>query len=269
MGKKIIITAGPTDERIDDVMQITNNSAGTLASIITESCLTLTGDGGLPIVDKVYYMCNKKTKQPAGLGDRLETVNVTDAEDLLAKMTEILKRERIDAVIHNAAVGDYKGRYVITAEALAKDILYRSDQKRRALTYDELLNILVDPDSDMDRDGKLSSCEKNLMVMLDLTPKVIQKIKKIAPDTMLIGSKLLDGVSHDDLMQAAIGIMQKSFANYVIANDLSKIKNGNHPATIVAADGHTWACQTKTEIAGMIADIVAAGHPARKPDGGL
>ena len=39
MKKKIIITAGPTNERIDSVMKITNMSTGALGCIFAETFL--------------------------------------------------------------------------------------------------------------------------------------------------------------------------------------------------------------------------------------
>ena len=39
MKKKIIVTAGPTNERIDSVMKITNMSTGALGSVFVETFL--------------------------------------------------------------------------------------------------------------------------------------------------------------------------------------------------------------------------------------
>ena len=254
MGKTIIVTSGPTNERIDDVMKITNMSTGNLGAIIAERLMHN------PDVSKVYYLSAKMSVTPEcpdGPG-KLRKIRVEDTESLLEALRELLTnpKEHIDAVIHSAAVGDYKGRYVTTAESLARDIIYQEEQKDRSLTYAELLNILTDPDSTMDRDGKLSSYENNLMVMLDLTPKVIGEIKASSPSTMLIGFKLLDGVRKHELFRVADKLRRKNNADYIVANDLSKIGNGKHWAMIVGSDGIVTECITKMEIAETVEQLV-------------
>lgn len=103
---------------------------------------------------------------------------------------------------------------------------------------------------------KISSYEPDLMFKLDLTPKVIGEIKKLSPDTELIGFKLLDGVPHEELIKVASRLREKNKADYIIANDLSTIGNGKHPAYFVGEDGVMFEAETKDEIAKTLRKII-------------
>lgn len=272
MGKNIIITAGPTNERIDAVMQITNMSTGSLGVAITETLLEKYGDS----IDTIYYLSPKLARKPCPTTSKIVYVNVTDTDNLLKKLTGLLTGngptpgQHIDAVIHSAAVGDYKGRYAARAEDLADEIAktvmnapYGAGPVNKTSIRDAVLNILSSPRCVQNDETKISSYEPNLMVMLDLTPKVIGSIKQLSPDTMLIGFKLLENVSEDELFNVAARLRTKNRADYIVANDLAKIGGGNHPAMIIGPwEGHAdrstvvARCETKKEIAERLADLI-------------
>lgn len=52
-----------------------------------------------------------------------------------------------------------------------------------------------------------------------IAPRIIDQVKKVAPKTCLVGFKLLSGVSKEELINAAYGVLQESGASVVIAND--------------------------------------------------
>ncbi len=52
-----------------------------------------------------------------------------------------------------------------------------------------------------------------------IAPRIIDQVKKVAPKTCLVGFKLLSGVSQNELIDAAYGVLQESGASVVIAND--------------------------------------------------
>ena len=94
------------------------------------------------------------------------------------------------------------------------------------------------------------------MFKLSLTPKVIGSIKKTSPETKLFGFKLLDGVSHEELIEVATRLREKNQADYIIANDLSTIGNGKHPAYFVGENGVDYTCETKQEIAKTLKKVI-------------
>lgn len=251
--KNIIIDAGPTNERIDAVMKITNMSTGALGSIIADVVLQQFGDE----IENLFYISTKLSYKPRIKSDKVHLLQVESTDDLIHTLESLFSQYKIDAIVHSAAVGDYKGRYVIRAEDIVEEIVNSDfaslsiDEKR-----EKLLNIFKLPKAICNDDTKISSYEENLMVMLDLTPKVISRIKKLSPDTMLIGFKLLEGVSEDELYDVASKLLKKNNADYIIANLLDRIGGGKHFAMVLDKEGILTKCSTKIEIADTIAKLI-------------
>ena len=251
--KNIIIDAGPTNERIDAVMKITNMSTGALGSIVADVILENFSDE----VENLFYISTKLSYKPRIKSGKVKFLQVESTDDLINTLENLFKSYKIDAIVHSAAVGDYKGRYVIRAEDIVEEIL---NNDFSALSKDEkrekLLSIFKQPQAVCNDDTKISSYEENLMVMLDLTPKVISRIKKLSPETNLIGFKLLEGVSEEELFDVASKLLKKNDANYIVANLLDRIGNGKHFAMIINKDGILTKCHTKQEIAENIAFLI-------------
>lgn len=251
--KNIIIDAGPTNERIDAVMKITNMSTGALGSIVADVVLDKFGDE----IENLFYISTKLSYKPRVQSDKIKFLQVESTDDLLNTLESLFTNYKIDAIVHSAAVGDYKGRYVIRAEDIIEEIIssnfsnLSTDEQR-----EKLLNIFKNPSAVCNDDTKISSYEENLMVMLDLTPKVISKIKEFSPNTMLIGFKLLEGVSEDELYEVASKLLKKNKADYIIANLLDRIGNGKHFAMVLNKEGILTKCDTKAEIADTIAQLI-------------
>ncbi|MBQ7104716.1 MAG: hypothetical protein IJN90_02550 [Bacilli bacterium] len=254
MKKNIIITAGPTNERLDAVMKITNMSTGALGAIIADEFLSDKNSE----IDTLYYISPKLARKPQVESNKLELITIESAEDLLKVLKQILLEKKIDTVIHSSAVGDYVGEYAITAKMLANEITQKTYGSK--LNKEELeefiLGIIRSPEQIVSDEHKISSYERDLMFKLSLTPKVIGEIKKTSPDTKLIGFKLLDGVSYEELIEVATRLREKNKADYIIANDLSKIGNGNHNAYFVGNNGVEYKCENKKEIAKTLKKII-------------
>lgn len=252
MKKNIIITAGPTNERIDSVMKITNMSTGALGSAIADEILEEKD------LEKLYYLSPKLAYKPSINSNKLEMITIDSAQDLLKQLQKMLKEIQIDGLIHSAAVGDYYGEYTITGEVLAKEIATRlQNQKLSALQIESMiLETIQHPMIVTDNTRKISSYQNNLMIKLGLTPKIISHIKEMSPQTTLIGFKLLDGVEKEELLEVAEKLRDKNDADYIVANDLSQIGNGKHPATIINKLGIYEECSTKQEIAKTIRKIL-------------
>lgn len=246
MGKKVIITAGPTNERIDSVMKITNMSTGALGCVLADTLLENKGEE----IEKIYYISTKMSYKPHTNSTKIEYVTIESTQDLITALENIFSKENIDIMIHSAAVGDYSGKYSIKAEDLVDEIFNMiQNTPKSEITKEKILDIFDNPKVTSDSSGKMSSYETHLMTMYKLTPKVIGMVKKLAPKTKLIGFKLLDGVSKEHLLQVATNLREKNNADYIVANDLSKIGGGKHWAMIVGKDGIECECQTKREIA--------------------
>ena len=188
MGKNIIITAGPTNERIDAVMKITNMSTGALGAVIADTFLEENNE----VIDRIFYISPKMSYKPRTESEKLHFVTVDSTNDLHKALEELFATYKIDIINHSAAVGDYAGKYVIRAEDLIDeifDMVQNSDDKSK-LTREALMKVFENPRAVCNDETKISSYEPHLMTMLTLTPKVIGQLKKLAPDVTLVGFKL-------------------------------------------------------------------------------
>lgn len=250
--KNIIITSGPTNERIDSVMKITNMSTGKLGALVADELLQEEELGTL------FYISPKLAYKPKIQSDKLQLVSIESTLDLLKAIRKIITETKIYGMVHASAVGDYYGEYTFTGEDLAEEIAKTLSLQQ--LTEEEIknkvLSIIENPKILTDNTHKISSYEKNLMVKLGLTPKVIGEIKKLDPDILLIGFKLLDGVKKEELLDVADKLRQKNDADYIVANNLAEIHNGTHKATILDENGIYDQCETKQEIAKSLRKIL-------------
>ncbi len=252
--KNIIITAGPTNEKIDSVMKITNMSTGSLGSTIADTLITDRENE----IENIYFISTKMTFKPKNNSEKIRYVTIESTEDLINALEKIFSEKKIDIIIHSCAVGDYGGKYVIRAEELVDEIwdMIQDSKAKEEITKGKLMNIFENPKSICNNETKISSYEPHLMTMLKLTPKVIGKIKEMAPEVKLVGFKLLDGVSKEHLFEVASKLREKNDADYIVANDLSKIGNGKHWAMIINKEGIITECETKLEIAKSLEELL-------------
>ena len=102
----------------------------------------------------------------------------------------------------------------------------------------QLLNILTNPNCKVNDDTKISSYEPNLTVKLTLTPKLISNLRKWYKDSILVGFKLLENVSKEHLMEVAKKLCIKNDMDYIIANDLHDLRQGEHLSFLINKDGY-------------------------------
>ncbi len=232
MKKKIIITAGGTSEKIDNVRKITNSSTGKLGMVIANEILEINEDV------EIYYICSKDSYRPED--ERVNVIEIDGTIDLRDKITNLLQSERIDYFIHSMAVSDYMTDYVTTIDNIKKSIL-ASDSVDDVFENVEVIG-----------GTKISSYEDNLVIVLKPTPKIISLIKNLSPNTFLVGFKLLDGVSKEVLIEVARKLRDKNSCDLVVANDLADIRLGNHEAYIIDNDDEIIKANGKAEIAKML-----------------
>ena len=227
--KKVIITSGGTSERIDNVRKITNSSSGKLGMVIANHLLQENND------IMIYYVCSKKTLRPTD--ERVKIVEVDGTIDLKNTIEGLLTNQHIDYFIHSMAVSDYMSDYVTTIERIKESVKEHDD-------IDEAFNNI-----EVIGGSKISSYEDNLVIVLKPTPKIISIIKNLSPSTYLVGFKLLDGVSKEELIEVAKRLRNKNNCDLVVANDLSSIRNGNHIGYIIDKSNKIEEAQGKDDIA--------------------
>lgn len=109
----------------------------------------------------------------------------TSFSDLQAVLTTSLQRQKYDVVIHLAAVSDY--------------------------------SVVKQP-------GKISSDAQELQLTLKKNEKLINQIKKLNPQTLLIGFKLTSDASENSVIEKVEKLFSDAHCNYVVQNDWRDIK---------------------------------------------
>ena len=229
--KKVLITAGPTNEYIDEVMKITNMSTGRLGvelakNFLNEGCFVTL------ICTRSVARSGLYEKYDLGNKDNLKTVQIETTEDMY-KALENESVEKYDLVIHSSAVGDYKPEFSFRMEDLAKELMEVKDR-----SYENILDVLTNPKCKVNDDTKISSYEPNLTVKLTLTTKLISHLKEWFPSSVLVGFKLLENVSKEHLIEVGRKLCEKNSMNYIIANDLADLRKGNHVSYLVNNIGY-------------------------------
>ena len=232
--KNILITAGPTNEYIDEVMKITNMSTGRLGIELTKEFLNEGANVTLIATRSVFrsglferYQLEKK--------DNLKKISIETTDDMFRALQNESKNI-YDLVIHSSAVGDYKPEFSFRMEDMADEISRAIVEGK--VTRDEVLNILTNPKCKVNDDTKISSYEPNLTVKLTLTTKLISNLRKWYPDAVLVGFKLLENVPKEHLIEVAKKLCIKNNMDYIIANDLHDLRNGEHLSFLVNENGY-------------------------------
>ena len=218
----ILITSGGTSEAIDSVRSITNHSTGSLGKILTEAALAK----GHQVTLITTPTALKPDPHP-----HLRLLLIENVEELLTEMQKEVPHHQ--ALIHAMAVSDYTPVYMTGLEEVEKA------QDLQSFIHRE------------NQEAKISSREEYQVLFLKKNPKIISLVKEWNPAIQLIGFKLLVDVSSEELIQVARESLVKNHASMIVANDLTKIQNGQHQAYLVT-DNQVLEASTKTEIAEAI-----------------
>lgn len=227
-----IITAGGVSEPIDKVRKITNSSSGKLGKIIAEEILKSNNN-----VNIIYYICPKNALKP--VNEKVKIIEVNNTMELKAKIELLLKNVNINYFIHSMAVADYMVDYITTKKMLEESIINSNYNIAKALEDDQRKIT----------DNKISSNQKDLIIVLKPTPKIISMIKNLNPETFLVGFKLLDKVSEQQLIEVATELRDKNNCDLVVANDLDNIRKGVHKAFIIDKNDEIMIANNKEDIA--------------------
>ena len=154
--QKIIITAGGTSEKIDNVRKITNSSSGKLGMLIANYLLEEN--------DKlmIYYVCSKNSLRPTD--KRIKVIEINGTIELKKTIENLLINENIDYSIHCMAVADYMTDYITTIEKIKESIIKHNNVNEAF----ECLEVIGG--------NKISSDKDNLVIVLKPTPKIISII---------------------------------------------------------------------------------------------
>lgn len=116
-GKKVLITAGPTQESIDPVRYITNHSTGKMGYALATVCMRRGADVTL-------VTGPTETKKP----EFVNILTVTTAREMFEAVTAHAPEQ--DIIIKAAAVADYRPKYVSDEKVKKKDGAFSIEMER-------------------------------------------------------------------------------------------------------------------------------------------
>lgn len=250
----ILITAGGTSEKIDQVRTISNKATGRLGSMIADNFLEREGVS-------VTYVCPKDAITPQN--SQVEILYIENVQSLQFTIEKLLKERSFDAVVHSMAVSDYSVKYSVPSEDIANFIaknLQLNNGNINNLNNVESISTQIHSVllsyQEINISKKLSSDIENLFISLEKTPKIIRMFKKLQPNIVLVGFKLLVDVDEKQLFHAAYKQMNENKCDFVLANDLQNIDDKNHVGFLIGADQTSQRLHTKSEIAKAIVNSV-------------
>lgn len=195
---KILITSGGTDVPIDDVRRITNMSSGRYGATIAEE----------------FYNQDYNEHDIVYLGHRNGIFPKTEADS------------------------HYQGRKYLTHLRFSTFQEYSDISQKVAENVQPDIIILAAAVSDyiLDKtEGKISSDDDELIIKLTKAPKVLPLIREAAPNSLIVGFKLLVSPTDEEKNKA----IQKVFnngADLVVYNDLTEIRKGNSTRYVYKKD---------------------------------
>jgi phosphopantothenate---cysteine ligase (CTP) len=248
----LIITAGGTRERIDAVRSITNGATGRLGRLIAEEFSARLAARE----HTIYYLCGAGSVIPAVEDPAIRIIQIEGTDQLQSEMENLLTTQHIDAVIHSMAVSDYKVSCITTPEQIAENVARSASAFSGPHSREQWQEMIQEAlaKGSMDGEKKISSELEHPVLMLEKTQKIIGMIKKISPQTVLVGFKLLSGVSEETLIDTAYQLLLKNKCDFVLANDMDSIKDGNHVGYLIDSCANFVKFLGKEAIAKGIAD---------------
>ncbi len=213
--RAILLTAGPTPVRLDRVRVVTNLFRGALGIALAEE---LVARGA----NVRFLFGGDPQRLPPYL--RGVTVPYRDFDEYLSRVVENVRDGNLDgatyvAGIFSAAVADYRPETVF--------------------------------------DGKISSGVGEGIVLPRFipTPKVIDRVRDLAPALPMITFKLMANVSEEQLLTEARRRLAKF--QFIIANRLEDLgRDGNSLRYLVSRDGEERFCGDNRALAAKILDML-------------
>lgn len=240
--KKVLLTGGGTSEAIDQVRKITNTSTGRLAKEIFN------------LLYKDNYSIDMICSHNIEFSEEeLSNANIhyiSDFASLSTKFNELLTNNDYDLIIHAMAISDYYVSGVYDLDDLVEQIINASYDNK------EELKQIIKQTSKLDNTKKISSNYDDLIIDMQQTTKLISLLRTYQPKAIIVGCKLLDNVSENELIKVAQKQIINNQLDFCIANDMKNIYGQTHKALILNKFGNIVSeCHNKVEIARRIIEL--------------
>ena len=219
---RVLITAGGTEEPLDGVRRLTNTSTGATGLALA----TAFAEGGTEVV-LLHAGRIDVNELP------FETIPFLTFDDLATALQELLDEREFDAVIHLAAVSDYR---LASVEADGRTV-------------------------DVTGRGKIGSGHE-LLLRLTPNPKLIDRLRQWSrnPNLVVVGFKLTDDPEPAARKARVAALLERGAADLVVHNDIREIDSERHLAAIHGQAGLLAETRNKNELAGALYRLLADGE---------
>jgi phosphopantothenoylcysteine synthetase/decarboxylase len=243
-GRRFLVTAGNTRERIDDVRDWGNIFTGTTGYDIARA-LAAAGDVDLLTSNDTHLTLHNSTASPGPVALRARGFRThAELQDALAALTG---RTTYDAIFMTAAVADYKpqGAYeVVERQANPSAPGTETWRVRDAQA------------------GKIKSTFAEMAVLGRRTEKLVDLFRtEWKHRGLLVKFKLEVGVAPEELLRIADASRRASGADYLVANTLEMVRGDRPGAFLVGDGGHEWV--PRPQLAARMVRLVTEPPPPR------
>jgi ADP-ribose pyrophosphatase YjhB (NUDIX family) len=121
-----------------------------------------------------------------------------------------------------------------------------------------LMAAAVSDYSPVRQSGKMSSSSKTVAIPMTRNPKILTALRAwYGADAVLVGFKLLSGVSREHLVTIAREQIEGAKLDFTVANELSELGGPSHPVMLVTSDCETRLEGSRDDVAGKIAGALS------------
>ena len=113
------------------------------------------------------------------------------------------------------------------------------------------------------RSEKAPSGQKEWLIRLAPTLKIVDEVKPLDPKVFLVKFKLEVGKTVEELLQIGRQSRARSNADLLVANDLRMMTPDRHPAWILDADGVVAEVKTREELGSELIRLIGERAPLR------
>lgn len=210
-GRQILITAGPTWEPIDAVRHLGNFATGSLGLTLARQAAA--AGAAVTVLLGPGRACPTEDDRQL-----LRIVDYVTFDDLRALVRDHVGSRRYAALLHSAAVGDFRPERV---EA-----------------------------------GKVGSAEE-WTIRLVPAPKIVDEVKPLHPEILLVKFKLEVGRTREELLAIGAASRARSAADLIVVNDRATFTAERHPALLLDAAGLVSETETRAALAAALVGALA------------
>lgn len=110
--------------------------------------------------------------------------------------------------------------------------------------------------------GKIPSDQPELLLRLVRAPKLVDRLRELAPDAVLVGFKLGSGGDEAALVAAATALRRRARLDWVVANDAARTGEQDHEVLLVGPRGVAGRARGKEQVAAAVVALLARAAAA-------